>query len=320
MSVTQVSKINFDELVRFFPSPVLVIEKNGTIIANTAQAAQLFGLLNGRSLQGMKIWDLIAPVDRNTVHVDFYEYLQGNNGHEAEYYHVKSNNTVFSASWKMSVVTSEEGNIKAVIVEIRGDATSQNIKKKVTEKMVETIAYVAEMRDKYTAKHQRRVAHLAHAIAQEIGLAKEDVARIHMIGNIHDIGKICVPAEFLSKPDKLTDEEFGVIKTHVRAGLDILKTLGCPSDIFTGVYQHHERLNGRGYPEGVKDKDICTAAKILAVCDVAEAMSSHRPYRPALGVDLAMEEISDKSGDAYDTEIADACLNLFTKQNFIFCE
>lgn len=320
MAVTQTSKIKMNELVKFFPSPVLMIEKNGTIIAETAQATQLFGLSNGKSLKGMKIWDLVAPVDREVVHLAFYEYLQGNNGHEAEYHHIKANNTVFSAAWNMSIITSEEGEIKAVIVEIREDATPQNIKRKVTEKMVETMAYVAEMRDKYTAKHQRRVAHLAHAIAQEIGMSREDVARIHMIANIHDIGKICVPAEFLSKPDKLTNEEFEVIKTHVRAGLDILKTLGCLSDIFTGVYQHHERLNGRGYPEGIKSEDICIAAKILAVCDVAEAMSSHRPYRPALGVDLAMQEISDNKGESYDDDIASACVNLFTKQNFIFCQ
>jgi HD-GYP domain-containing protein (c-di-GMP phosphodiesterase class II) len=139
-----------------------------------------------------------------------------------------------------------------------------------------------------------------------------------MTATIHDLGKIQIPAEILSKPGKLTDNEFNLIKTHPQVGYDILKGIEFPWPIAQIVLQHHERVNGSGYPQGLSGEDILLEARILAVADVVEAMASHRPYRPALGTDKALEEIEKNKGKLYDSEVADACIRLFTKGRFKF--
>ncbi len=173
-----------------------------------------------------------------------------------------------------------------------------------------------EKRDYYTSGHQIRVAYLAKAIATEIGLSDEQVEGLHMAGLIHDLGKICVPPEILRKPGKLTVEEFNLIKIHSEAGYEILKEIKFPWPIPEIVLQHHERLDGSGYPHGLKKGQILQESEILAVADVVEAMASQRPYRPALGIDVALEEISRNKGVLYAPEAVDACLKLFREKNF----
>jgi PAS domain S-box-containing protein/putative nucleotidyltransferase with HDIG domain len=183
---------------------------------------------------------------------------------------------------------------------------------------IDSLASAIEMRDPYTAGHQERVTRLARAIAEEMGLDKERVEAIEIAGVIHDIGKLYVPAEILSKPTKLSDLEYSMIKMHAQVGYTILSKIDFPWPIAQIVHQHHEAINGSGYPQGLAGKDILLEAKILCVADVVEAMSSHRPYRPALGIQAALDEISQKRGILYDREVVDAGLKLFREKNFKF--
>ena len=190
--------------------------------------------------------------------------------------------------------------------------------RKITGATIQAMAQTVEVRDPYTAGHQKRVADLARAIATRMGLSSDRVDGIRMAGAIHDIGKISVPAEILSKPGLLTPLEFSLIKTHSQIGYDILKDIEFPWDIATMVLQHHERLDGSGYPQGVTGERILLEARILTVADVVEAMASHRPYRPSLGLDKALEEIGDKKGRFYDPNVVDACFRLFSENKFTF--
>jgi PAS domain S-box-containing protein/putative nucleotidyltransferase with HDIG domain len=183
---------------------------------------------------------------------------------------------------------------------------------------VNTLASTVEMRDPYTAGHQRRVTILASAIAEEIGLTEEQFDGLRLAGLIHDIGKITVPVEILNKPGRISETEFNIIKTHPQAGYNILKEIDFPWPVAQIILQHHERLDGSGYPQGLKDGGIMLEAKILAVADVVEAMASHRPYRPALGIEVALEEITKNRGVLYDPEVTDICQRLFTEKGFTF--
>jgi len=184
--------------------------------------------------------------------------------------------------------------------------------------IIQTVALTVETKDPYTAGHQRRVGNLARAIADEMGLPEEQIDGIRMAGLIHDLGKVAIPTEILSKPGRLSDFEWGMIKMHSQIGYDILKKIDFSWPVAQIVLQHHERMNGSGYPQGLSGEEIILEARILAVADVVEAMASHRPYRPALGIDKALEEISQNRGVLYDPEVVDACLRLFTENGFRF--
>jgi PAS domain S-box-containing protein/putative nucleotidyltransferase with HDIG domain len=186
------------------------------------------------------------------------------------------------------------------------------------EGTIQSISRMVETRDPYTAGHQWRMTQLACAIAREEGLDSESVEVVRIVGLLHDLGKIGIPSEILSKPGLLTDIEFGMIKAHSQIGYEILKTVDFPWPVADIVLQHHERLNGSGYPLGLHGEDICPEARILAVADVVEAMSSHRPYRPSLGIDKALEEITRNSGTLYDPDAVNACLRLFAQKRFTF--
>jgi len=186
------------------------------------------------------------------------------------------------------------------------------------EDTIKAIATMVEMRDPYTAGHEARVADLAVAIATEMGLPDEQVHGIHLGGMVHDLGKIQIPAEILSMPRRLTEMEYRLVKCHPKAGYDILKDIDFIWPIAQMVLQHHERIDGSGYPQGLKGEAILLEARILCVADVVEAMSSHRPYRPALGIDAAMNEIRKGRGVIYDSAVADACLKLFGEGRFTF--
>ena len=194
--------------------------------------------------------------------------------------------------------------------------TSHQKTKKTLNDAINTMAKIVEMRDPYTAGHQQRVAELATAIAREIGCGDEQVNQIRMAATIHDIGKIYVPSDILSKPGKITDNEFNLIKSHAQGGYDIVKSMDFPCSIAQSILQHHELLDGSGYPNSLKGEEICLEARILSVSDVVEAMSSHRPYRPALGIDKALGEISQNKGKLYDPDVVDACVRLFKEKGF----
>ncbi|MBI4644017.1 MAG: HD domain-containing protein [Deltaproteobacteria bacterium] len=186
------------------------------------------------------------------------------------------------------------------------------------EGVVQAMAMAMEMKDLYTSGHQQRVAQLACALAGELSLPAERIEGLRVAGLLHDLGKIAVASEILSKPGKINEYEFAIIKAHPQIGYDILKTIEFPWPVAQIVLQHHERLDGSGYPAGLKGEEILLEAKILGVSDVVEAMSSHRPYRPAIGINQALEEIFQKRGLAYDPEVVDACMRLFSGQGFMF--
>ena len=182
--------------------------------------------------------------------------------------------------------------------------------------IVTAMSRAVETRDPYTAGHQRRATDLARAIAKEMNLAKDRIEAIRLAGSIHDLGKLYVPAEILNKPGTLDEHEIGLIQKHVEAGYEIVKHIDFPWPIADIILQHHERMDGSGYPKGLSGKDIHIEARILAVADVVESMSSHRPYRPALGLDKALEEISKNRDIFYDADAVNCCLRLFKEKGF----
>jgi HD-GYP domain-containing protein (c-di-GMP phosphodiesterase class II) len=193
--------------------------------------------------------------------------------------------------------------------------TLENLRKSI-KTTIQVLGTASEARDPYTAGHQKRVADLARIIATEMGLPHDTIEGIRIAGSIHDIGKLSIPAEILSKPSKLTEIEFALIKEHSQGGYEMLKNVESSWPLAEIVYQHHERMNGSGYPRNLKGDAILLEARILAVADVVEAMDSHRPYRPTLGIDAALEEIEKNKGILYDNTVADTCLKLFREKGY----
>ncbi len=190
--------------------------------------------------------------------------------------------------------------------------------RRAMEGTIQAMEMTVEMRDPYTAGHQQRVAVLAEAIAREMRLPKDQIEGICMAALIHDLGKIYIPAEILSKPGKLSEFEYVIIKTHPQVGHNILQSVDFPWPIARMVQQHHERLNGSGYPGGISGEKILLESRILAVADIVESMASHRPYRPAVGMDRASEEITQNRGLLYDPVVVDACNKLIHEEHFGF--
>jgi PAS domain S-box-containing protein len=186
------------------------------------------------------------------------------------------------------------------------------------EESIKSIANTVESRDEYTAGHMRRVGQLAPAIARELGLSEETIHGIELAATIHDVGKISIPVEILTKPAKLSKVEYLLIQTHVEAGYDIIKNIKFPWPIALTILQHHERMDGSGYPQGLKGEEILIESRIIAVADVIEAMASRRPYRFELGIDAALAEIKQGRGTLYDSAVVDACVLLFDEKRFSF--
>lgn len=243
---------------------------------------------------------------------------------ELEYYHRDG-----STRW-MDLIISGLRNDQGVLIGIHGVSRDVTKRKQAEEKLHQTLEILRkeinttinvlvsalEARDPYTSGHQFRVAELACAIAMEMNLAQDRIDCINMASAIHDIGKLSIPTEILTKPTKLTVLEFSLIKQHSRSGYEILKNVESSWPLAEIVYQHHERMNGTGYPRNLTGDEIMPEARIIAVADVVEAMASHRPYRPALGIEKALEEIEKNKGSLYDEAVVNACLRLFIEKNY----
>ncbi len=189
---------------------------------------------------------------------------------------------------------------------------------KSLEESIRSIANTVESRDEYTAGHMKRVGQLASTIGKELGLSDDLIHGIELAASIHDVGKIAIPVEILTKPGKLSKVEYMLVQTHVEAGYNIIKNIEFPWPIGLMILQHHERMDGSGYPQGLKGEEILLGARIIAVADVIEAMSTHRPYRFVVGIDAALREIQENSGNLYDKLVVEACLALFTTKRFAF--
>jgi len=229
---------------------------------------------------------------------------------------------------EISLLKELAGDLSYGILSLRNRALQKKSEKELKQTLkklrgalggtIQVIESIVEERDPYTAGHQRRVTDLARSIAKEMSLSGDQIDAIRMAGPIHDIGKISVPSEILSKPTRLTEPEFELIKEHPRVGYEILKNIDFPWPIAEIVLQHHERLDGSGYPDGLKNGQILMEARVLGVADVVEAMSSHRPYRAGLGKEKALEEIKKNKGILYEPEAVDACIKLFTNKGYQF--
>lgn len=212
--------------------------------------------------------------------------------------------------------------ITALRTRVKHDQAKQDLQysleklKRILEQTVNSLSSTLSKRDPYTAGHQQRVTQLACSVAKEMGLSQPQIDCIRIAGLLHDIGKIHVPAEILSKPASLNYAEYEIVKTHSQVACDILKDIEFPWPIAEVVLQHHERLNGSGYPRKLKEDEILFEAKILMVADVVEAMASHRPYRPSRGIDAALDEITKNRGVLYDPAVVDSCLKLFKEKDF----
>jgi len=218
-------------------------------------------------------------------------------------------------------LVSFEGTIEDISIRKKAETSlTQSLERlrKATGTIIDVMVMAVEARDPYTSGHQRRVADLARAIATEMKLPADQIDGLRMAGVVHDLGKISIPSEILAAPRKLTVIEFSLVKTHSQIGHDLIKDIEFPWPIAEMILQHHERLDGSGYPRGLRGEEIMIEARILMVADVVEAISSHRPYRPALGVDQALREIETGRGRTYDPAVVDACLRLFREKGFKF--
>ncbi|MDP1992533.1 MAG: PAS domain S-box protein, partial [Syntrophales bacterium] len=323
-----------DRIMKTSPAGIIVVNRDGRIIFTNKRATEIYGLsadeMTGRAYDSPE-W-LITDFNGNPFLIENLPFRKVISSGSPVYV---IRHTISSPDGRrvyLSVngapIHDERGNVSDVVFSI-DDITEQHRSEEEISKTVETLkrgiddtiramAMIVEERDPYTAGHQERVASLSVAIAQDMNLSEEQINGIRMAGMIHDIGKIKVPAEILSKPTKLSHIELQLIKTHAEVGYRILETIAFPYPVAKIAYQHQERIDGSGYPQGLKGDEILLDARIIAVADVVEAMASHRPYRPALGIAAALEEISRNRGILYDPEVTDVCLKLFHEKGYRF--
>ncbi len=269
----------------------------------------------------LKTWDELTYPDDLAVGVEqFNRVLAGKiDNYVIDKRFIRKNGEVIWTSLAVGCVRKQDGAVDYFVVLMEDISERKESVAKLRKSLgaiVQAIALTVETRDPYTAGHQRRVANLAQAIASEMNLSGDQIEGLRMAGMIHDLGKISVPAEILSKPGKLSENEFALIKTHAQAGYEILKDIDFPWPIARMVLEHHERLNGSGYPHGLTGDELLIESRILSVADVVEAIASHRPYRSALGLDAALNEIEKNRGIIYDADVVDACLRLFKGKNY----
>ncbi|MDH4127761.1 MAG: DUF3365 domain-containing protein [Spirochaetota bacterium] len=264
--------------------------------------------------------------DNVNVSLEWYNAVLAGQNFTFEYRFKKPNGKII---WVFSKSTPFHDESKRIIghivtiMDITDRKRSEEEQKENTEKLlsamketIQAMAMMVEVRDPYTAGHQKRVAKLAISIATEMNLPQNQIEGIHLASLIHDIGKIQVPAEILNKPTKLHDIEYQLVQTHTQVGYEIIKTIDFPWPIADIIHEHHEKLDGSGYPNGLTDRKIRLEAKIICVADVIDAMISHRPYRPAYTLDYALNEIYKYKGRFYDENVVDICFKLFKEKNF----
>ena len=319
------SEERYRVVVEHAQESILITQHMKIVFANTAAAEN-----TGYSVQALTALDLkklIHPDDINMV-VDYHSRrLNGKKVPSIYSFRIICRDK--TVKWVELNATLIQWEKKPAILNFLTDITARKLldeersesfkrTKETLDATVNSIAMIVETRDPYTTGHQLRVSHLARDIAEEMGLTLDQKEFIGTAAIIHDIGKLSIPSEILSKPTKLTALEFELIKTHSQSGYNILKDIKFPWPVATVILQHHERMNGSGYPNKLKGKDILLEARIVALADVVEAISSHRPYRPTLGINFALDEITKNRVILYDAHVVDACLRLFLKKNYTF--
>jgi len=276
---------------------------------------------NKEEIIGRPVFSLYHQDCMEDAKKSFQSFLKTGVVRNAELQLKRRNGSTIDVNLNATAMRDEKGGIlysRSVMSDISERKRNIYNLRKSLSGIVRVLASIAEIRDPYTAGHQRRVADLARAIATEMGLPEEQINGLRMAGVVHDLGKLTVPTEILSKPGKINQLEFELIKTHPKVGYEILKDIEFPWPIAQTVLQHHERLNGSGYPAGISGKEIIMEARILAVADVIEAMAFNRPYRSALGMDRALDEIIKGKGVLYDSGVVDACVSRITEKGYKF--
>jgi PAS domain S-box-containing protein/putative nucleotidyltransferase with HDIG domain len=317
----------YRRLVASIPDLIVRTDLQGKILFVNDVAVRLTGADSAQTFAGRNVFDFVAPEDREKAVLASGRLFDEKIGPQEVSLVLKPGVRIpfeidgavlrdpDGAPYGVVYLCRDITERKRAEMDLRDGLTKLRSTLKAS---IDSLSSAIEMRDPYTAGHQERVTRLARAIAREMDLAEESVEAIEIAGVIHDIGKLYVPAEILSKPTKLTEIEYALIKMHAQAGYTILSKIDFPWPIARIVHEHHELVNGSGYPQGLAGKDILLEARILCVADVVEAMSSHRPYRPALGIGAALEEVAQKRGILYDREVVDACLRLFREKQFKF--
>ncbi|OHD66350.1 MAG: hypothetical protein A2176_07665 [Spirochaetes bacterium RBG_13_51_14] len=300
------SELKYRKLFEDSRDAIFIVGADGIIVDFNRAFASLTGFDNGekRTLRVHDLFPVTADLEMIERDIDGPGYIKDHetviNG---------GNNTLIPClitANKLEQVHSNSGRYQGIIRDISD--LKRNIEKQnnLIQGIIQAMARTVEARDPYTAGHQARVARIAEAIARQLGLPENKIREIEMAAMIHDLGKIYVPSEILSKPGKINETEFAIIKAHPEIAYEILKEIEFPFSLAEIVYQHHERVDGSGYPRRLKGEEILLEAKIISVADVVEAMASHRPYRPTLGITAAVEEVSLHQGEYYDAGIVEA--------------
>lgn len=300
---------------------ILFINPSGKIIYANPIALEMFGYKNIKELQKRHFIDFVLPQFKEKVNLDIQLLSPENKGRLIQYKVQDANKTSFWVETisNKTVFQGENGTLLCLrdITERKlaeeGIKKIQGAMKKVLEEVVSALSKTIAEKDPYTLEHQKKVSELACAIAKKMNLSPEFIDGLKIAAILHDIGKGSIPGALLFAPRKLTDIEMGLVKLHTVKGYNILKDIDFPWPIAKIVLQHHEHIDGSGYPHGIDGKTILLEAKILAVADVVEAINSHRPYRKALGIQAALEEIESKKGLWYDEAVVNACKELFEK-------
>jgi PAS domain S-box-containing protein/putative nucleotidyltransferase with HDIG domain len=317
----------YQDLFDLAPDAYLVTDAQ-TIIAESNQAAVAMLKVSRDFLKGKPLADFVAEADRPAFQAILIQIRGGGEKRLGEFRLQLGKGAPFAVSVNVSVQTDHRDHpvrMLWLLRDIREDKAEEGRLKSLLSRLkssfhgiVDTLAEVVETKDPHTAGHQRRVGQLAVAIAREMDFSLNRLEGIRVAGLLHDIGKIAIPSEILTKPGELNDLEGEFIKSHCQVGFDLLQHIDFPWPVLQAILQHHERLDGSGYPAGLTDQDIILEARILGVADVVEAMLSARSYGSAQGIDQALEEIHQKSGILYDPEVVDICLKLFVEKGFSF--
>ena len=318
---------SYQDLFDLAPEAYLVTDAQ-TIIVESNQAAVALLKSDQGFLKGKPLTDFVAEVDRPAFQAILIQVRGSGEKRLGEFRLQPGEGAPFAVSVNVSAQTDHRDHLVRMLWLLRdvreGKAEEGRLKsllsrlKSSFHGIVDAVAEVVEIKDPQTGGHQRRVAQLAVAIAREMGFSLNRLEGIRVAGLLHDIGKIAIPIEILSKPGELSHLESEFIKSHCQVGFDLLKNIDFPWPVLQAILQHHERLDGSGYPAGLTDEDIILEARILGVADVIEAMIYARSYGPAQGIDQALEEIHQQSGILYDPEVVDICLKLFVEKGFSF--
>lgn len=309
----------FEDMILAVPHTLIMIDDSGRIILWNKIAEKMYGFSStevlGRCLEEVVVAEPYRGILKKRLN-DFKKRISiGTLNKIYEMESKRRNGSTFTSELYLSSLKMDNRNYFMVVVK---DVSGQKKLKNMLDNIVNILIRFIELRDPYTAGHQRKVTKLAIAIARDKHLSRQRIEVLKIASLLHDVGKMVIPMEILNKPSSLSNYEFDLIKNHCQAGYQILKEIGFSRRVREIILQHHERVDGSGYPRGLKGDKILLEAKILAVADVVEAMTSHRPYRPALEMNEAQKEIRQNRGILFDAELADICLKLFKEEKFIF--